>query len=90
MRDLNKNKESWMNGMIMMDKGIDMSSGVWGREFGVRMFGGKIERMMKEVEEWESFGREYIWGGIVSGLGVGMGKRELGEMKEGWVESGML
>ena len=90
MTDLNNNKETSINPMIIMDKAIDVGTRLSGSQFPVSIFPAKIQRIIKEVHECHSFPTDYISAAILTALAVGIGNTHLAQMKQGWLESPIL
>ena len=61
-----------------------------GAEFPVEIFPSKIQRIIHEVYECQSYPIDYTAASILTAISAGIGNTHLVQMKQGWVESAIL
>lgn len=75
-------------GIINQAMGMNMSFA--GAEFPVEIFPSKIQRIIHEVYECQSYPIDYTAASILTAIAAGIGNTHLVQMKQGWVESAIL
>lgn len=75
-------------GIIGEAMGLEMSFS--GAEFPVEIFPPKIQRIIHEVHECQSYPIDYTAASIFTAIAVGIGNTHHIQMKQGWVESAIL
>lgn len=75
-------------GIIGQAMGLEMSFS--GAEFPVEIFPSKIQRIIHEVHECQSYPIDYTAASIFTAISVGIGNTHHIQMKQGWVESAIL
>ncbi|MDR2811267.1 MAG: DUF3987 domain-containing protein [Tannerellaceae bacterium] len=74
----------------IINKAIDLNMSFAGAEFPVGIFPAKIQRIIHEVYECQSYPIDYTAASILTAIAVGIGNTHLIQMKQGWVESAIL
>ena len=74
----------------IINKALDMSMKMSGAEFPVGIFPSKIQRIIHEVHECQSYPVDYTAASILTAIAVGIGNTHLLQLKQGWVESAIL
>ena len=70
-------------GIIGKAMGLEMSFS--GAEFPVEIFPFKIQRIIHEVHEYQSYPIDYTAASIFTAIAVGIGNTHHIQMKQGWV-----
>lgn len=74
----------------IMGKALDISMTLSGAEFPVGIFPSKIQSIIHEVYECQSYPIDYTAAAIFTAIAVGIGNTHLVQMKQGWTESAIL
>lgn len=83
-----KEKSITPEGIISQAMGLEKSFS--GAEFPVEIFPSKIQRIIHEVHECQSYPIGYTAASIFTAIAVGIGNTHHIQMKHGWVESAIL
>ena len=74
----------------IMGKALDMSMTLSGAEFPIGVFPSKIQSIIHEVYECQSYPIDYTAAAIFTAIAVAIGNTHLVQMKQGWTESAIL
>ncbi len=74
----------------IINKAMDINMAFAGAEFPVGIFPSKIQRIIHEIHECQSYPIDYTAASILTAVAVGIGNTHLIQMKQGWVESAIL
>lgn len=74
----------------IINQAMGMNMAFTGAEFPVEIFPSKIQRIIHEVYECQSYPIDYTAASILTAIAAGIGNTHLIQMKQGWVESAIL
>ncbi len=75
---------------VLLDKALNAACSFSQTEFPISIFPKKIQGIITEVHECQSFPIDYIASSMLVALALGIGNSHLAEFKRGWQESPIL
>ena len=75
---------------LVLDKAIDHCTAITGGGFPISLYPSKIQRIIREVNDWYGFPVDYVAAAMLVAVSVAIGNTHLAWMKEGWNESVIL